>query len=434
MNFLQQINTDPLGVTQSLHQRYGDVVFLKLGPYNWYSFFHPDQVKEILVTQARDCVKGDRYKQVLGSVDGNGLIVSEGEFWAKQRRIIQPAFNHNCLANYAEAMVAETKRTVASWEPGAMVDMAAEMTGLTLMVANRVFFNIDVKKEAQELASAVDVITKALYRDFGALVLLPDWLPIPSKIEKRRAIATIDAVIARALKEHRSSPNDSKDVLSMLISAADTEGDGSKMSDEQIRDEAMTLFNAGHDSTAAALAWTWWLLLKHPDTYEQLISDLDNCLEGRKIDLSLLPRIPLLAAVAKESLRLYPPAWSIPRQAAADIELGGYKVPGGSFLNIFPWVTQRDSRFFDRPEEFLPERFLPENERHHHPFAFFPFGAGGHACIGKEFALMEMQLVIATICQQYQLQLAPNQQDVKPNPLISLEPKGGVQVIVSARR
>lgn len=433
LDFANHFKQDPLAYLTDLQRRYGDVVYIKVGPFHWYMLNHPDHVKAVLVTGAKLFAKTDLFKRVISSVDGNGLVVSEGDFWLRQRRIIQPAFHHEMLRHYANVMVSQTERCIANWNDGAKMDLVEEMTSLTLTIAARVFFSIDVASQALELGEAVTTMSKAMYREFTEVPPVPEWMPVPYKLEKHKAVNTVQRFIARAVEENRKSSQPRNDVLSMLIQARDVEGDGRGMSEEQIRSEAITLFNAGHDSTAAALSWTWYLLMKNRQVYDKYMSEVDSIVGANKIDLNLLAQLPLGLCIAKESLRLYPPAWVLPRQARENTELSGYKIVKGSLVNLVPFVMHRDERFFTNAQDFVPERFAAGNEEKIHPFAFFPFGMGPRSCIGKEFALMEMQLVMATITKHFYFELEDAKVEIEPNPLVSLEPKDGVKVIVRKR-
>lgn len=407
---------EPIPFALRLHKEFGDVVYMKIGPVDWFMLNHPDFVKEVLVTRAKEFGKSEQFKRILRSVDGNGLVVSEGEFWLKQRRTIQPTFAHDKISHYAEVITAKVNAHIAGWKPGAELNIADEMTNLTLKIAARIFLGVDVEGRETELANAVTTVSKAMYREFTGVLPVPDWVPIPSKIEKQQAIATLDRLCEEGVRTQRAKPS-SDTMLSLLVRARDTEGSGEEMPHEQIISEAKTMFNAGHDSTAAGLSWAWYLLIQNQQSYEHL------CKEGSEF----------ATLVAKEALRLYPPAWLIPRQAMHDTELGGYSIPKGSYVNLFAFVIQRDPRFFDEPEKFIPDRFSPNHGTEHHPFAWFPFGAGPRTCIGRDFALMEMQIILTLISQKFRFELAPGQGEVQMNPLISLEPKDGIRVIAIPR-
>ncbi len=259
-------------------------------------------------------------------------------------------------------------------------------------------------------------------------------MPTPANLNKRRAIKTLDSMIRGVIRQRRASGSDQGDLLSMLLLAIDEQGDGRGMTDEQARDEAVTLFNAGHDTTAAALAWIWYVVARHPAVEARLVEEVDTALAGRVAGYADLPRLPYAEMVVKESLRLYPPTWTLlPREVIAPVELGGYRIERGSWVYSFPWVTHRDPRFFDDPLKFDPERFAPARSESIPPYAYFPFGGGPRVCIGNTFAMMEMILILASVLQQFRVKLAPGQGDVEPEPLIAVRPKGGLRVSLERR-
>jgi cytochrome P450 len=433
LDYLNRFKNEPLGTACALRDEFGDIVLLKFGPEEWLMCNHPDAVKEIFVTNWRHYGKTDRFKQLISSVDGQGLVVSEGDLWRKQRRIIQPSFNQERLVKeYAKQIVNETSQHIAQWKTGTIIDLHEEMTSITLKLAARIFFDVDASSEVKELAEAVYTISKVLFQEFSDAFPLPDWIPIPSKIEKRNAIKTLDKFIYGVIEKHKINP-DSHTIVSMLLNAKDVEGDGLGMSEKQVRDEAITMFNAGHDTTAAALSWTWYLLLTHPEIYKSLLQEVDTACGGSQPDASSLHLIPLAAQCNKEAMRLYPPVWMIPRQADQDMELFGYSIKKGSMMNVSPFVIQRDARFFENPNEFIPSRFSAENEKSIYPHSFFPFGAGPRSCIGKEFALMEMPLVMVVISQQFEFELEPDSKNIGMKPIVSLEPDYPIRVRIRSR-
>lgn len=428
LDFVNQMKADSLATALNLKSEFGDFVHIKSGPVHWFMFNHPDQVKDVLLTRSKLFGKTDIFKRVLSSVDGNGLVVSEGAFWLRQRRSINPAFSHSRVAGYARAIKEETCRYVERWQPGMILNLADEMTELTLIIAAKLFFNVDVSRNAKRLSDAVNVLSKSMLSEFYDFIPIPEWMPLPSKRAKQKALSIVDKLIFDSIEAHEKSPKQIDDVLSMLIEARDPEDQSFAMSDKQIRDEAITLFNAGHDSTAAALSWAWYLLLTEPEIYDQFSSFARSSYSIEKED-----SFSLSMQIAKETLRLYPPAWTLPRQSLEDTKIGDYDIPRGSLINFFPYVMHRDERFFDEPECFRPVRFSRENEQKLIPFAYIPFGAGPRACIGKEMALSEISIILATVLRYFDFELIPGQQ-IHPVTLISLEQSSGVKVIVKGRR
>jgi cytochrome P450 len=310
-----------------------------------------------------------------------------------------------------------------------VLDVAQAMTQLTLSIIARTLFDVEVSGQAAELGAAVRVLAEELLKDLSSFLLLPDWLPLPGKLRKRRALRTLDNLIWGIIRQRRASGVDKGDLLSMLLLAVDEESDGTGMTDRQVRDEALTLFNAGHDSTAAGLAWVWYLIARHPEVEARLLAEVRDVLGERTATYEDVARLRYLEMVLKESLRLYPPTVALfIREALEPVELGGYPVAKGDWVYLFPWVTQRDGRFFEEPEKFDPERFAPGRAEKIPQYAYFPFGGGPHVCIGNTFAQMEMALIVATVQQQYRLELAPDQGPVEPELHVAIRPRGGLRV------
>jgi cytochrome P450 len=424
---------EPLPFALDLHRQHGDLVSFRMGPVRAYAVCHPDAVREVLVTKAKCFGRLPRLKKVMGKVDGNGLVLSEGDLWLRQRRLVQPAFHPKRLSQYAEVMVAHTRRMLEQWRTGGEVNVADEMTRLTLGIIAKVLFDADATAFAARLGDAVTAVSRVMVREMSQVVPLPDWLPLPYKRRFRAACRELDDFIRGVIRERRASGQDKGDLLSMLLLAVDEEGDGGGMTDEQARDEAITLFNAGHDSTAAALAWSWYLLARHPEEQARLAAEVDAVLGARPATAGDVPRLGRVTMAIKEAMRIYPPVWALPRLCVADTEVGGYPVPKGSWVYLFTYVTHHDPRWFPDPEKFLPERFAPEAEAKLPPFAYYPFGGGPRVCIGNVFALTEMALIVATVLQRYRVEPAAGQGEAVMDPLISLEAKGGVRLRLIGR-
>ena len=331
-------------------------------------------------------------------------------------------------------MVELAERVAGDWRAGETRDIALEMTRLTLAIVGRTLFDADIEAEADEIGAALTE-TLAL---FGRSVALPyfeilDRLPLPSNRRFVRAKARIDATIARLIAERRGTPAGRSDLLSLLLAARDTEGDGRGMTDAQVRDEAITIFLAGHETTANALAWTWYLLSKNPDAEAKLHAELDAVLGGRPPAVADLPRLRYAEMVLAESMRLYPPAWIVGRRALEPYAIGGYTVPKRSIVVACQWVTHRDPRYFPDPERFDPERWTPETKEARPKFSYFPFGGGPRVCIGEGFAWMEGVLVLAAMARRWRLRLSEDR-PVVPAPSITLRPKGGIRMWLEARR
>lgn len=434
LTLARQFRNHPLQFLTDIGRIYGDIAYMRMGPLRVYVLNQPSWIHELLVTKHKCFRRPALLVRPLAKLDGNGLVLSEGDFWLRQRRLVQPAFSTRQIAGYAEVTVEYTRRMLARWRGGTVLDVADEMTRLTLEIIAQTLFGVELSGRAAHLGEAVRVISEAYVREAGYPVHLPDWLPLPQKRRKRWAIRTLDEMIWSIIRERRATREDHGDLLSMLLLAVDEEGDGRGMTDRQARDEAMTLFNAGHDSTAAALAWIWYLVAAHPAVEARLVEEVDDVLAGRAPKLFHVPRLPYTQMVVKEAMRLYPPTWAMfPREATASVEIGPYTIPKRSWVYVFPWLTHRDPRFFEHPEVFDPERFAPGRSDKIPQHAYFPFGSGPRVCIGNTFATTEIILIISCVLQQFRLKLAADQPDVEPEALIAMRPKGGLRVCLSRR-
>ena len=410
--------------------RYGDVSYVRIGPQPVFLFRHPGAIKDVLVTQHRNFIKGrglQRAKRLLGE----GLLTSEGAFHLRQRRLAQPAFHRQRIAGYADVMAAYAERAAARWHDGQETDIAEEMMRLTLAIAGKTLFDADVEDEAEEIGEA---LTAAL--EMFSLALLPgaelmDRLPLPHTRRFNRARARLDDVVYRMIDERRASGEDRGDLLSMLMLARDVEGDGSAMTDEQIRDEAMTILLAGHETTANALAWTWDLLGRHPQAEARLQAEADAS-GSRTLGMDDVTRLPYTRMVLAESMRLYPPAWVVGYRAVDDCTVAGWHVPARSLCVMSQFIVHRDARWFPDPERFDPDRWSADRQAERPRFAYFPFGGGPRQCIGEQFAWTEGVLLLATIARTWRVRpLRPAM--AEPYPVFTLRPKDGVPVRLERR-
>ncbi|HEX6749087.1 MAG TPA: cytochrome P450 [Longimicrobium sp.] len=419
---LARFRRDPLAFLESVHRRYGDVARFRFGPRRLYLLAHPDLVRDVLVTQHRNFIKSKALQRAR-VVLGEGLLTSEGEHHLRQRRLAQPAFHRERIAALGETMVGYAARMAEGWISGREMEVTREMNRLTLAIAGKTLFGADVEAEADEIGGALTTALEAFKRLTNPLGPLLDRLPLPTTIRVKRAAARLDATIFRMIDERRRGGEDRGDLLSMLLAARDEEGDGGGMTDTQLRDEALTLFLAGHETTANALAWTWHLLALHPGAETRLHAELDSVLAGRDPSVEDLPRLPYTRAMLAESMRLYPPAWTIGREPLEAFEAGGYRIRAGSVVLVSPWITHRDPRWWAEPERFDPGRWTPEMEAERARFAYFPFGGGPRKCIGEGFAWTEGILVLATVARRWRLRHAPDA-EVGRQPLITLRPTG----------
>jgi cytochrome P450 len=422
---------DQLGFYESCAREYGDVVQTRMGPYRILLIYHPDAIEELFVTRSRDFVKSPGVR-LLRPLLGDGLFLSEGDTWLRQRRLVQPAFHRQRMAGYGDVMTTFAERHVADWKDGDVIEMHAQMMALTQAIVGKTLFDADVSGDAHEAGQAA----KVLAEDFGVRLrsfqLIPYWLPTPRNLTLRRAIRRLDRLIHRIIAERRASAEDRGDLLSMLLHAQDAD-DGSRMTGQQVRDEVMTMFLAGHETTAVALSWTWYLLAQHPDADTRLADELREVLGGRAPSVADLPRLKYAGMVVTEAMRLYPPAYGIGRQAARATEIAGHAIAPADIFIAPTWVVHRDRRWFEEPEAFRPERWAGDLARRLPRFAYFPFGGGPRQCIGNSFAQMEAILLLAAIAQRFRLSLISGQR-ITPTPYITLRPEPGIRMLVTRRR
>jgi cytochrome P450 len=430
---LAESQRDPLGFFASVQARHGDVARLRFGPYLAHLVTHPDGVRQVLADPHRRYTKQTPGFSSLRTVLGNGLLTSEGEFWRRQRRTAAPAFHRERIAGFAARMTAAAEDVAARWTAAARadatIDVAADMTGVTLRIVAETLLGGDVRVDTRAVAAAVAVVVAETNRRAATWPQLPERVPTPANRRFRAAIATLDGVVGGIIRARRAAPSlhggGAADLLAMLMEARDEET-GEGMSDRQLRDEALTIFVAGHETTANAMSWAFYQLSRTPAIERRLRAELAAVLGGRTPTMDDLPRLPYVRMVIQEVLRLYPPAWTIGRAVAADDEVCGYVLPAGSLALVSPYVTHRHPAVWDNPEGFDPERFDP---RHGEPsrYAYFPFGAGPRICIGNTFALMEMQLLLATLAQRCTLTLVPGER-VELEPSVTLRPRGGIRM------
>lgn len=421
---------DPLGFLRELGS-YGDLAScrLPLPPCRLYLVNHPDLVREVLITQAKSFCKLEKQTRVLKQFSGDGLLASEGELWKRQRRLVQPAFAARRMGRYAQVVVDHTRRMLDGWQSGTVHNLPEDMRLLTLAIIAKALFDVELTGQAARLSEVSQILTETTLREVSSFFTLPDWLPLPAKRRKRWAIETLDHLIRGIIRDRRASGQDKGDLLSMLLLAVDEEDDRQRMTDQQAHDEAKSLFNAGHETVSAALTWTWYAIARHPEVETRLVQEVESVLGDRLPTIDDVPRLTYTGMVVKESLRLYPPVWGLAiRKATGPVQLAGYEVPQGSWVFLSPYVTQRNPVFFENSDQFDPQRFAPDRAETIPPYAWFPFGAGPHVCIGNTLAMMEMTLVIATILQQFRLTLAPGQGEVALKPDIILRPKGGLKM------
>lgn len=421
---------DPIRFLMEAARDHGDVVHVRFGPQHAFLLNHPDYIHDVLVTHPGRFIKGrglEWAKQLLGE----GLLTSEGEFHRRQRQLVQPAFHHRRIAEYATVMTDCADRVRDRWRDDETKDVWREMMHLTLTIVAKTVFGTDVESETEEIDEAL-----AVAMDYFYLFLWPfaEWmarLPIPSTRRFRKARKRLDATIYRMINERRANPKDRGDLLSMLLLARD-EGGAGGMTDVQLRDEAMTIFLAGHETTANALTWTWYLLSRNPEAEAALHAELDRVLGGRTPTVEDLEHLTYTKKLFSEAMRLYPPAWLLGYRAIQDHTVDRYVLPAGSIILMSQYVMHHDPRYFPDPFRFDPERFSPEAMAGRPRFAYFPFGGGPRSCIGEPFAWMEGILLLTTLAQKWRMRLVPNH-PVELLPVITLRPRHGMPMQLQRR-
>ncbi len=420
---LRRSQRDPLAEWMDARETFGNVVCYRTGRLPVYLISHPDDVQRVLQSNWKNYRKGI-FNQPLVPLLGSGLLTNEGESWLAQRRLLQPAFHREHLVALAEVMVEETQRLVEQWralaQSGEPADVASAMHRLTLAIAGRTLLGTPLRAEDALSRAFLTAIQHVNYRARHPLAL-PDWVPAPRNLRYRRAAATLDRRVRQIVRERRERGGEQKDVLSLLLSARDAET-GHGMDEEQLRDEVLTFLVAGHETAANMLGWTWHLLGQHPSVAERLRREADAVLGERAPTAEDLPKLSYARQILEESLRLYPPSVILPRQANGPDELGGYPVPGDAAIIISQFVVHRHPEFWPEPKVFNPDRFTPEQASGRHRFAFIPFGGGPHVCIGREFALMEGQLVVAMVARAFALEPI-RRPEVVPEVAVTLRPR-----------
>lgn len=426
---LDRYRRDPLGFFSACARDYGDFVPMRFGPQWIYLLSHPDTIDEVLVRNYRSFVKGQALRKNR-RVFGNGLLTSEGEFWRHQRKLAQPAFHRERVNAYAATMVEATLRRTAQWRDGEVRDVHDEMMRITMEIAAKTLFGTAVDDIADEVAGCLHVLQTGVMRRFQALVNLPDWFPTPTHVRLLRAVRTLDRIVYGFIDERRRSGEDRGDLLSALLQAQAE--DGARMTNRQLRDEVLTLFLAGHETTALALTWALMLLAEHPDVAARLAREVDSVLAGRPPTIDDRAKLEYTEWVVLETMRLYPPAWAVARTAIEPVTIGGYRVPRGTMILMLQWVVHRDPRWFDEPEQFRPERWANDLQKRLPRHAYFPFGGGPRTCIGSGFAMVEAVMILAALAQQVSFRMVPNQNLVL-QPAITLRPEHGLHMTVCRR-
>jgi cytochrome P450 len=426
-----KIFRDPIGTFSKIARECGDIAHFKVGGKDMFLISNPEYIKEVIIGHHQDFVKSESLK-IAKPLLGEGLLTSEGEFHHRQRRLVQPTFNHERVDGYGKVMVRRSVEATEAWKDGETLDIHAEMMRLTLVIVAETLFGADMEDEASTVSEALTSALESLHRlkTPGSRVLRRLQLTGDQQIERSKK--TLDAIVYRIIDERMKSGEDKGDLLSMLLQARDKEGDGTGMSELQVRDEAMTLFLAGHETTAKALTWSWYLISQNPEVESKLHDELDAVLGGRLPTAQDFPKLQYTTKVMTEALRLYPPSWTLGVKVTKPFAVAGFPMPVGATLVMSQYIVQRDARYFAEPEKFLPERWTPEFRSSLPRFAYFPFGGGPRVCVGEPFAWMEGVLCIATIAQRWQMKHVPGHK-VELLPRLTLRPKYGMKMTVTRR-
>lgn len=425
----KRIEFDSLTYLTENAAKFGRFFAIYSGKQVTYVTTDPHLAHEILVTRHQEFHKAELIRNAVAPFARNGLLTSEGDFWKRQRKLAQPAFHHQRIATYGAVVTDETQKLLTTWRTGETRDIAHDMMALTLQVVNKTLFNVELTQQTEHIGQLMQVILEAANDRINSYH--PLWERIFQRQKRREAaaLAELKQIVDKIIAEHRTQGDDKGDLLSTLLAARDEHGE--PMAESQLRDEVITLFIAGHETTANTLTWTFYLLAQNPAVTETLLAEIAP-LQGQTPVVGDLPRLPYSEQVIKEAMRLYPAAGGVLRQPLHDIELGGYRIPKGSNLAISSYAMHRDPQLFPDPLRFAPERFAPENEGNIPKYAYLPFGGGPRVCIGNSFALMEARLALITILQQWQLRLVSNQ-TVRAEQLFTTRPKGGKLLMVVAR-
>lgn len=422
---------DPLNYLYSQALRHGDVVKLRFVRKNMYLLNRPDYIREVLVAKPDSFHKG-RGLQHTKPVLGEGLLTSEGETHRRHRRLMQPAFHMRRISEYADTMVDYASKMLNQWQDGEVRLISKDMMDVTLSIITKTMFGFETPSETDEIGRAIDTLFQRVMKKTRSPFSLPDFVPTKGQKEFLQAKATLDAIIYRILSTRRGQDGDYGDLLSMLLQTRDEE-DGTGLSNHELRDEVMTIFLAGHETTANTLSWTLYLLARNPQVERKLHEELDSVLAGERPQMAHLARLPYTQMVIKESMRLFPAAWIVGYQATTDVQIGEWDFQRGDSFFMSQYVMHRNPKYYEQPEDFLPERWTPEFAKSLPSFAYFPFGGGPRVCIGNQFALMEATLLLVTIGQRYRLELADAKTRVMSLPMITLRPKDGIYMRVYAR-
>lgn len=436
-SYLGDMYRDFLTYTSNLQKTYGDIVHLRLGHLHEYMVFHPDLAREVLAEKAKSFIRYERQMEVFGKVHGQSVLITEGETWQRQRRMLLPAFSPKSFTAYAQQITKATDVALKNVSNNSSFPVNFEhlMNMLTMDAIMRTMFGTTSSEENQKAEFALRELSRIGFKEMFWPASLPDWLPLPAKNHKRKCIKILDDIIWGCINDRRAKGAGSAEcLLDQLLQAEDVEGTGGKLSDQEIRDQCMTIFLAGHDTTAAGLTWVGWCLASHPEIAAKAMQEVDSVLGERVPTYADLPHLPYIGQIVRETLRLYPPAiGTFLRRAIENVEIGAWKIPKGSLVAILSFVIHRDPRWYPNPMQFDPERFSEERSKSIPRGAFIPFGTGPRICIGSNFAMMEMSLIVAMLVQRFALMPTPDAKEPTPKFTVTLRPAEGIHLNMKSR-
>ncbi len=426
-----EFRSNPIDFLEKTAQDYPSIARFRFAHLPMVLLTEPDTVKHILQTNNKNYAKGIEYEH-LKPVLGEGLLTSEGDFWLRQRRLSQPAFHKEKISHFTAKMVHFTNEMVQNWKTKkGFFDIHSEMMHLALQIVSSTLLSYELKTEVHEVENALEIAINESYHRIQALINYPLWLPVPRNLKYAKSRESLDKVVNSIIEERRNSKKEYHDLLDMLMNVRDLDT-GEGMSDKQLRDEVMTIFLAGHETTANALTWAFYLLSENPEVEKKFFEEIDGVLGNRLPTFDDLKNLTYITEIIHESLRLYPPAWIIGRTALADDEIKGYEINKGDNIMVSPYQMHRSHLYWENPDKFIPERFSAEKMKEMHKFVYFPFGGGPRFCIGNNFALLEMQIILAMVGQQFKLKHRTGHQ-VELDPVITLRPKNGMPMEILSR-
>ena len=420
---------EPLEYLKRCAQDYGDIMQIRLGTTAIYMLSSPEYIERVLVTQNSKYQKS-RFTQRRKSLFGNGLIFSEGDFWLRQRRLMQPAFHQKRVASYGQAMIQLSQKMAEGWQDSETLNIHESMMQLSLEIVLKTLFDTESAGDAEKIGQVLDILIDQVSAAAVRPIQFPDWLPTPGNQRYNAALSQLDAIIQQIISDHRRRETDNGDLLSTLLHVQDE--DGSRMTDKQLRDEVVNLYIAGHETVALTLAYTWRLLAENPAVEAKLHDELERVLAGRTPTMEDLANLPYTEQIITESMRLYPPVWGVFRDCKVADEIGGYPIAPGTVVLLSPWVVHHDAQYYTEPETFQPERWDKTSKQPIPRYAYFPFGGGQRLCVGNIFAMVEARLVFATLAQRWSFSL-PAGSSLELIPSITIRPKNGITLIAHKR-